>query len=65
MAVDLCGARGSADRPVLIGLFGIQSARTYLDVHPNVRLIVLESASTAGGVWSSGTASVVLSSAVC
>lgn len=36
-----------------IGLYGIQAARTYLDVHPGARLAILESESAVGGTWSS------------
>lgn len=36
------------------GLYGIQAARYYLDVHPDARLCVLESEGVVGGVWSSG-----------
>jgi hypothetical protein len=39
---------------VPLGIFGIQAARTYLDVHPYSKLIVLEADAYAGGVWSKG-----------
>lgn len=36
-----------------LGIYGIQAARTYLDVHPGARLVILESDSVVGGAWSS------------
>lgn len=35
------------------GLYGIQAARTYLDIHPRSRMLVLESDNVIGGTWSS------------
>ncbi|KAK0507822.1 hypothetical protein JMJ35_009711 [Cladonia borealis] len=35
------------------GLYGIQAARYYLDIHPNARLCILESDNVIGGTWSS------------
>ena len=35
------------------GLYGIQAARTYLDIHPAAKILVFEAADTVGGVWSS------------
>lgn len=35
------------------GLYGIQAARTYLDIHPQSSLVVLESDHVVGGTWSS------------
>lgn len=35
-----------------IGLYGIQAARYYLDIHPEARLRVLESDDVVGGTWS-------------
>ncbi|KAF2101063.1 FAD/NAD(P)-binding domain-containing protein [Rhizodiscina lignyota] len=34
------------------GLYGIQAARTYLEIHPNAKLAILEASSYLGGVWS-------------
>ena len=34
------------------GIYGIQAARTYLELHPTKRVIVVESGNTFGGVWS-------------
>lgn len=34
------------------GLYGIQAARTYMDIHPQSRLVVLESDHVVGGAWS-------------
>ena len=36
------------------GLYGIQAARTYLEIHNNAHLLILESSASVGGVWSSG-----------
>lgn len=41
-------------RLTLLGLYGIQAARTYLEVHPHSRLVIFEGSATAGGVWSQG-----------
>ena len=35
------------------GLYGIQAARYYLDIHPYAKLAILESDDVVGGVWSS------------
>ncbi|KAL8941110.1 MAG: hypothetical protein Q9216_002442 [Gyalolechia sp. 2 TL-2023] len=34
------------------GLYGIQAARYYLDIHPNARLLMLEADDVVGGTWS-------------
>ena len=34
------------------GIYGIQAARTYLEIHPTANLIVLEADDGVGGVWS-------------
>ncbi|OCL13376.1 FAD/NAD(P)-binding domain-containing protein [Glonium stellatum] len=34
------------------GIYGIQAARTYLEVHPDDCVIILEASSCPGGVWS-------------
>ena len=36
------------------GQSGIASARFYLEVHPDVRLIVIEKGSVVGGTWGRG-----------
>ena len=36
------------------GLYGIQVARTYLELHPTHNVVLLEASSTLGGVWSVG-----------
>ena len=36
------------------GTSGIASARFYLDVHPNAKVVLLERDHTVGGVWSTG-----------
>ena len=36
------------------GIYGIQAARTYLEIHPIAKLVILESDDVVGGVWSSG-----------
>jgi dimethylaniline monooxygenase (N-oxide forming) len=36
------------------GTSGLASARFYLDVHPDAKVIVLERDHTVGGVWSLG-----------
>lgn len=38
------------------GLYGIQAARYYLDIHPEARLIIVESDNVVGGTWSSSEA---------
>jgi len=35
------------------GIYGIQAARTYLDIHPEAKILVFEAANTVGGSWSS------------
>lgn len=35
------------------GIYGVQAARTYLQLHPKARIVVFEAADTIGGVWSS------------
>ena len=34
------------------GLYGLAAARTYLEIHPTNKLVILESQSCLGGVWS-------------
>ncbi|KAH7000410.1 putative dimethylaniline monooxygenase [Ilyonectria destructans] len=34
------------------GWFGLAAARTYLELHPGVKLLVIDSASSIGGTWS-------------
>lgn len=34
------------------GIYGIQVARTYLELHPTRRIVVLEASGEVGGVWS-------------
>lgn len=36
------------------GIYGIQAARTYLELHQNDKVIVFEASGDVGGVWSSG-----------
>lgn len=36
------------------GIYGIQAARTYLELHPYDKVIVFEGSGDVGGVWSSG-----------
>lgn len=36
------------------GIYGIQSARTYLEIHPDAKLAILEASGSIGGVWSKG-----------
>jgi hypothetical protein len=36
------------------GLYGIAAANAYLSLHPEERLVILESRSCVGGVWSYG-----------
>ena len=36
------------------GTSGIASARFYLDVHPDAKVVLLERDHSVGGVWSSG-----------
>lgn len=36
-----------------LGMYGIHTARTYLDIHPGAHLTILESGSVVGGTWSS------------
>lgn len=42
------------------GLYGIQAARYYLDIHPEAKLIIVESDNVIGGTWSSSKASILL-----
>lgn len=37
--------------PRRTGWFGLAAAKTYLEVHPDAKLIVLEAESSVGGVW--------------
>ena len=34
------------------GLYGIQAARTYLEIHPLAKVTILEADEVVGGVWS-------------
>lgn len=34
------------------GIYGIQAARTYLEIHPDAKLVILEADEVVGGVWS-------------
>ena len=34
------------------GIYGIQVARTYLELHPTRRIVILEASGEVGGVWS-------------
>ncbi|KAI7160953.1 hypothetical protein KC349_g3203 [Hortaea werneckii] len=34
------------------GIYGIQSARTYLEIHPSANVVILEASNSIGGVWS-------------
>lgn len=36
------------------GIYGIQAARTYLQLHPDDKVIVFETSDEIGGVWSAG-----------
>lgn len=36
------------------GLYGIQAARTYLELHPTDNVVVFEASGDVGGVWSTG-----------
>lgn len=36
------------------GIYGIQAARTYLEIHPHDKVIVFEANGEVGGVWSTG-----------
>ena len=48
----LCRSHES-NRPHVVGLYGIQAARYYLEVHPNAKLVLLEADDVIGGTWSS------------
>jgi dimethylaniline monooxygenase (N-oxide forming) len=39
------------------GMYGIQAARTYLEIHPDAKLVILEGSGCAGGAWSKGKSS--------
>lgn len=39
---------------ISVGLYGIAAARSFLEIHPNLNLIILESEAVAGGTWSIG-----------
>ncbi len=41
------------DTDLNLGLYGIQAARYYLDIHPEAKLCILESDDVVGGTWSS------------
>lgn len=34
-----------------IGISGLANAKTYLEIHPDANIVILDSASTIGGVW--------------
>lgn len=36
------------------GIYGIQVARTYLELHPARSVAILEASDSVGGVWSNG-----------
>ncbi|KAH7034522.1 uncharacterized protein B0I36DRAFT_239935 [Microdochium trichocladiopsis] len=36
------------------GMYGLQAARTYLEVYPNAKLVILEGSEQLGGAWSQG-----------
>lgn len=36
------------------GIYGIQAARTFLELHPSAKVAVLEASGSIGGVWSQG-----------
>lgn len=36
------------------GIYGIQAARTWLEIHPHHNVIIFEASSCIGGVWSQG-----------
>ena len=47
-----CNTR--ADCVLREGLAGLVAAKTYLEVHPDAKLVVLEAQSSVGGVWAEG-----------
>jgi hypothetical protein len=48
-----CGGNHfSTESKLVLGIFGLQAARTYLDIHPEAKIIVLEKEDHVGGVWS-------------
>lgn len=51
----LMSSQKSYDLAVIgAGIYGIQAARTYLQIHPNDKVIVFETSGEVGGVWSTG-----------
>ncbi|PCG89671.1 Hypothetical protein PENO1_103310 [Penicillium occitanis (nom. inval.)] len=50
--VAIIGAASSAYQRLTPGWYGLVAARTYLRVRPNVNLLIIDSDSTVGGVWS-------------
>lgn len=36
------------------GIYGIQAATKYLEIHPEHQVVILEASKSVGGVWSSG-----------
>lgn len=45
--------QNSADLIIIgAGIYGIQAARTYLELHPTHKIVILEADSKPGGVWS-------------
>jgi cation diffusion facilitator CzcD-associated flavoprotein CzcO len=42
------------------GIYGIQAARTYLEVHPDAKLCIVEASGSIGGVWSKGKSTLLL-----
>lgn len=46
----------SADLVIIgAGIYGIQVARTFLELHPTRNVVILESSKCIGGVWSEGS----------
>ena len=37
-----------------LGLYGIACARSYLGIHPDANLVILEAERVVGGTWSTG-----------
>ena len=36
------------------GMYGIQAARTYLEIYPDAKIAILEASASLGGAWSKG-----------
>lgn len=47
------GSGEGANMRIPLGLYGIQAARCYLDIHPTAKLVILEGDDVVGGTWSS------------